>query len=112
MNGLSWSVRSSARYKTQNLQQAGSFSWHARTHGANNWPLRGASSSLATLWRDMIANDMTPEQAADNWDLPLAAIQEAIQYCEIHQDLLRLEAEEEQYRLQEQGVSFEPSAVA
>jgi len=54
---------------------------------------------------------MTPEQAADNWDLPLAAIQEVLLYCEANQDLLRLEAEEEGYRLREKGVSLEPSAA-
>lgn len=37
----------------------------------------------------MLANQMPPEQAAENWDLPLAAIQEAVHYCELHQDLLR-----------------------
>jgi hypothetical protein len=65
----------------------------------------------ATVWRDMVANAMTPEQAADNWDLPLAAIQEVLLYCKANQDLLRLEAEEEGYRLREKGVSLEPSAA-
>jgi uncharacterized protein (DUF433 family) len=74
--------------------------------------IKGRKLLAGTLWRDMIANDMTPEQAADNWDLPLTAIQEAIRYCEAHQDLLRLEADEEKYRLQEQGVSFEPASIA
>ena len=60
----------------------------------------------------MLANAMTAEQAADNWDLSLEAIQEVIQYCETHQDLIRLEANEEQHRLCEQGVSLEPHTAA
>lgn len=67
--------------------------------------VKGRKLSASTIWRDILANTMTAEQAADNWDLPLEAIQEVIQYCETHQELLRLEASEEQYRLREQGVS-------
>lgn len=74
--------------------------------------LKGRKLLASTLWQDMIANHMTPEQAVENWDLPLAAIHEAIHYCETHQDLLKLEAEEERYRLQEKGVSLEPIAAA
>lgn len=74
--------------------------------------IKGRKLLAATIWRDVIANEMTLEQAAENWDLPLAAIQEALQYCETHQDLLRLEAEEERHRLQEQGISFEPHSAA
>ena len=74
--------------------------------------IKGRKLYAATLWRDLLANQMTPEQAADNWDLPLAAVHEAVSYCEMHQDLLALEAEEERYRLQSGGISLEPSAVA
>jgi uncharacterized protein (DUF433 family) len=74
--------------------------------------IKGRKLLAATLWQDMIANHMTPEQAAENWDLPLAAIQEATHYCEFHQDLLKIEAEEERYRLEERGVFLGPSSAA
>ena len=45
------------------------------------------------VWSDMIVNEMTPEEAALNWDLPLAAVNEAIEYCETNQPLLKREAE-------------------
>ncbi len=83
-----------------------SHSWHQQLY------IKGRKLLASTLWQDMAANQMTPEQAADNWDLPLAAIHEAIHYCETHQDLIQLEADEERYRLQEQGVSLEPSSAA
>ncbi|MEO0536729.1 MAG: hypothetical protein AAF215_23065 [Cyanobacteria bacterium P01_A01_bin.123] len=74
--------------------------------------IKGRKLLAATLWQDMLANQMTLEQAAENWGLPLAAIQEAVQYCETHQDLLRLEAEEERHRLQGRGVALEPNPTA
>jgi uncharacterized protein (DUF433 family) len=74
--------------------------------------IKGRKLLAATLWSDMTTNAMTPEEVADNWDLPLAAIHEAIHYCETHPDLLRLEAEEERCRLQEKGVSLETGSAA
>jgi uncharacterized protein (DUF433 family) len=60
----------------------------------------------------MMANQMSPEQAAENWDLPLSAIHEAIRYCESHQELLKLEADEERYRLEVKGVDLESKNAA
>lgn len=74
--------------------------------------IKGRRLLASTLWRDTISNQMSLEQAADNWELPLAAVHEVVQYCETHQDLLRLEAEEELRRLQEKGVSLEPLSAA
>jgi uncharacterized protein (DUF433 family) len=62
--------------------------------------IKGRKLLASTIWRDMTANQMSPEQAAENWDLPLSAIYEAIDYCENHQELLKLEADEERYRLE------------
>jgi uncharacterized protein (DUF433 family) len=70
--------------------------------------LKGRKLRAFTLWVNMIVNEMTTEEAADNWDLPLAAIHEAINYCEANRELLKREAEEERRRLEEKGVHFEP----
>ena len=59
----------------------------------------------------MMVNEMTPEQAAENWDLPLPTIYEVIRYCESHRELLKLEADEERYRLEEKGVSLESTTA-
>ena len=58
--------------------------------------LKGRRLKAFDLWANMNANDMTPEEVADNWDIPLEAVQESIQYCEIYKDLLKQEAEIEQ----------------
>ncbi len=55
---------------------------------------------------------MTIAEAAENWDLPVAAIDEAVRYCERHQDLIKLEADEERQRLEAKGVSLEPKTAA
>jgi hypothetical protein len=73
--------------------------------------IKGRKLLASTVWQDMIANKMTPEEAAENWSLPLCAIHEAVRYCESHTELLKLEAEEERYRLEEQGVSLEPKTT-
>jgi len=74
--------------------------------------IKGRKLLASTVRQDIIANQMSPEQAAENWDLPLPAIYEAIQYCEGHHALLKLEADEERYRLEAEGVSFESTTAA
>jgi uncharacterized protein (DUF433 family) len=74
--------------------------------------IKGRKLLVSTIWLDMSANQMSPEQAAENWDLPLSAIYEAINYCESHQELLKLEADEERYRLEAKGVQLESTNAA
>ncbi len=74
--------------------------------------IKGHKLLASTVWQDMITNHMSPEEAAENWDLPLSAIYEVIRYCESHQELLKLEADEERYRLQAKGVSLESTNAA
>ena len=74
--------------------------------------IKGRKLLASTVWQDMIANEMSPEQAAENWDLPISAIYEAISYCESHQELLKLEADEERHRLEAKGVTLESTNVA
>jgi hypothetical protein len=73
--------------------------------------LKGRRLTAFGVWMDMIVNDETPQQAASNWDLPLAAISEVIEYCETHQELLKSEADEERRYLEERGVALEPKAA-
>ncbi len=72
---------------------------------------KGRRLKAFDVWSDMIVNDMTPQEAAFNWELPLDAIEEAIEYCQTHQDLLRREAEEERRRLEAKGISLEPKII-
>ena len=74
--------------------------------------IKGRKLLASTIWRDMTANGISPEQAAPNWDLPLSAINEAINYCENHQELLKLESDEERYRLEAKKVQLESTNAA
>lgn len=73
--------------------------------------IKGRKLTAFAVWMDMIVNGETPEEAAENWDLPLAAVLEAIEYCETHPELLKREAEEERRYLEERGVPLEPKVT-
>lgn len=64
-----------------------------------------------TVWITMQVEKMSPQQAADNWDLPEEAVAEAIAYCEANQELLKLEALQERRYLEERGISLEPKVA-
>jgi hypothetical protein len=61
--------------------------------------VKGQKLLASTIWQDMTANEMSIKETADNWNLPLDAIDEVVRYCESHRDLLKLEAANEAYKL-------------
>ncbi len=69
--------------------------------------IKGRKLLASTVWQDLMINQMSKEEAATNWNLPITVIEEVIAYCETYQDLIKLEAEEEGYCLQEKGVNLE-----
>ena len=73
--------------------------------------LRGKRIKASVIYSSMVVNNETLEAAADNWDLPLAAIQEVVEYCQTHQELLKQEAREERRRLQEKGLTLGPKVT-
>lgn len=73
--------------------------------------IKGSRLPAAVVWDDMTVNERTVEEAADDWDLPIEAVQEAIRYCEINKALLKFEADEEGRRLAEKGVLLEPATT-
>lgn len=73
--------------------------------------IKGRKLLASIVWGDTIANKLSLAEAADNWDLPIAAIQEAIAYCEGHRSLLELEAEAERQQLKTAGIRLEPQAI-
>ncbi len=100
----------------KSLQLTSSESWQFLVARPHPWRkqlyVKGRKLLVSIVWQDMLANQMTIEDAAENWDLPIQAIQEITQYCETHQGLITIEAEEELYRLQTEGVSCESIAAA
>ncbi|MBI1334493.1 MAG: hypothetical protein JST12_02425 [Armatimonadetes bacterium] len=68
--------------------------------------IKGTKLLASTVWQDMTANGLTPEQVAEDLDLPLPAILEATRYCEANNDLIRMEAAEERNRLADAGLKL------
>jgi len=73
--------------------------------------VKGRKLPASTVWIGMLVNKLTREQAAENWDIPVEAIDEIISYCENNKVLLEMEAAEEKRRLEQKGISIEPKAA-
>jgi hypothetical protein len=82
--------------------------WTYLVEQAHPWKrqlfIKGRKLSAAAVWTGMAADNLSVEEAADNWDLPVDAVREILEYCENNKQLLRMEAEEELRRLEEKGV--------
>lgn len=66
--------------------------------------VKGRKLPAAAVWTATIANNLSVEQAADNWDLPIEAVREILDYCENNRAFLEMEANEELRRLEEKGI--------
>ena len=64
--------------------------------------LTGRTMTVGQLVYTMRANDLDAEAAAEDLDLPLEQVQEALAYYETHQELIESEAEEERRALEAQ----------
>jgi len=70
--------------------------------------MKGRNMTVGQLVSTVRANRLTPEQAAEELDLPVAAIQEALNYFDENRALIELEAAEERRRLAQRGYALEP----
>ena len=68
----------------------------------------GRRLKASDVWSSMIANGMTLEETAEDWNLPLDAMDEIIRYCEENRALLDMEADEERRYLDEAGINLDP----
>ena len=71
--------------------------------------VKGRRLMASTVWRETQINQLTADEAAYNWNLPRAAIDEITRYCEANQDLLAMESDEERRFLLEEGVALAPA---
>lgn len=74
--------------------------------------LRGRNLTVGQLVYSMRADHLLPEQAAERYDLPLEAIQEALGYYQAHRAVIDAEAEAEKRYLQEKGYTLEPEDLS
>lgn len=64
----------------------------------------GRNMTAWQLVETMLTNYDNPEEAAEQHDLPLAVVAEALLYCLEHRDLIQSEREQEWRWLREAGV--------
>ena len=70
---------------------------------------RGRGLFAQTLYRETVGIDpRTPEEVAKDFDVPLEAVLEAIQYCTQNEELLREEREETDRRIKNKGLDRPP----
>jgi uncharacterized protein (DUF433 family) len=63
--------------------------------------IKGRGLRAESVYADIVGPEsLTPEESAQNWNLPLEAVLECIDYCEKNADLLRTEREEAEADLQ------------
>ncbi len=86
--------------------------WTYLVEQAHPWKkqlyVKGRKLPAVAVWTGMIANSLSIDEAADNWDLPAEAVYEILDYCESNKVLLEMEAEEELRRLEEKGIGLAP----
>ena len=59
--------------------------------------IKGRRIRARTLYGQIVGEDaMTPEEVAENWNVPLEAVREAIEYCEGDPPEIREDFEEEE----------------
>ena len=73
--------------------------------------MKGTRLRAATVWGDLVTNGLSLEEAAAEFDLPVAAVEEAVTWCEQNRELLRLEASEERRRMKAAGVGVGADAI-
>lgn len=69
--------------------------------------VKGRRLLAFTVWQDMLANELSLDEIAENFSLPIDAVVEIVRYCEADRELLAMEADEERRRLEEKGVTIE-----
>ncbi|OWY65237.1 hypothetical protein B7486_43095 [cyanobacterium TDX16] len=67
--------------------------------------VKGRRLLASTVWQDMLANELSLDETAANFSLPVDAVVEIVRYCETNQELLKMEADEERCRLEEKGLA-------
>lgn len=74
--------------------------------------IQGRNLTVGQLVSSMRADQLRPEQAAERYDLPFEAIQEALAYYQTHRELIDAEAEADKHDLQEKGYVLEPQDLS
>jgi uncharacterized protein (DUF433 family) len=83
-----------------------------REKGREQPYLRGRNMTVGQLIYSMRANNLTIEEAADDFNLPVEQVVEAQVYYQTHSDLIDSEMAQETLSILEQGVNIEPAPIS
>jgi hypothetical protein len=79
-----------------------------RDKGTQEIFLRGTGVRASTLWHDRYISQMHPRAIAQDRDLPVEAVYEALAYCQEHWDVICHARAQEQAWLHERQFFTEP----
>jgi hypothetical protein len=106
MSGRAATVASNNRSNTPRT------SWQYLEPRPRGWKrqlfVKGIRLPASVVWTSMIVNQESTEQTAQNWDLPVEAVAEIVEYCRKNTALLDSEDREERRRAQALGICIEP----
>lgn len=66
--------------------------------------IKGTNIKASSIWLDFLLESFTPEELADDRDISVESVKEAIKYCNENQQLLEQEAQEELLELKTIGI--------
>lgn len=104
------------RLEVARIEEHGVSQWRYLVERPHPWRrqlcIKGRNMTAAQLVGAMTANGLSAVEAADDFDLPIEAIAEAVRYCAGEATLLKLEADEERRQIIERGYRLEPSPLS
>ena len=98
------------------LEQAKPLPWKHLERRPHKWRrqlyVKGRNMTARQLAGGVLSNKMTPEEGALNYDLPVDAVREALDYVQKERALLEYETLYEQHLLKQRGHSLATALVS
>jgi uncharacterized protein (DUF433 family) len=65
--------------------------------------VKGAAVRASTMWHDLYVSRLHPKQIAQDRDIPVEAVYEALAYCQENWETICHETDQERQRLEQKG---------
>jgi hypothetical protein len=93
------------------MEQNGTYKWLGSKRGSlyHQYFVKDRGIRALTLYKATLEPDaMTPEEVAADWDVPVEAVLESIEYCKNNQHVLQRDWDEEEESIRAQGLDKPP----
>ena len=105
------SREAAARFLLPGLESVREEQWKWLVQREHSWKkqlwVKGRKLLASSVWNEIRTNELTKQEATENWTLPEEAIDEICSYCEENIDFIKAEAAEEKLRLKARGIGLE-----